>query len=170
MKYKEIEIEPMHGNDIEQGSALVSLSMNADEGRWAKKTMHYHFQCQQHGIEDGRIYYIWRTEGIIRGLVGLHHYHWGPEENVWLAWFALHPQNQRSGVGKRMLAAIEKIAAKRGFKKLLVETYEHQDFDKARSFYVATGFKRIGRIQNYLSDDSDMVVYGKEIMSHNEVV
>jgi ribosomal protein S18 acetylase RimI-like enzyme len=96
-------------------------------------------------------------------LVGLHHTIWGPEKNVWLAWFAVDPDRQGQGLGRKLLAEIERLAGQRGFAKLLVETYEHSDFDKARRFYEKNRFERVGRIDDYLPDGSAMVVYAKHI-------
>lgn len=155
----------MQEHDIEEAVRLVSVTMNQTEGRWARKTMQFHFQCERHQITDGRAYYIWKAEGQIKGLVGLHHYIWGPKENVWLAWFAVHPDCQRQGRGRKLLNAMERIAVGLGYQKFLVETYKHSDFDKARSFYEANAFREIGVISDYLPDGSAMVVYAKKIGS-----
>jgi len=151
----------MTGDDTDAATALVGKAMNKDEGRWAARTMDFHFGCQAHGLDDGRRYYVWKQDGKLRGLVGLHHVLWGPEQNVWLAWFAVSPEEQGRGMGRTLLATIERIAAQQGFRKLLVETYEHADFDKARRFYEGNGFRRTGRISDYLPDGSSMVVYAK---------
>lgn len=157
------ELTPMAEEDIEAAAALVAKAMNADEGRWSARTMRFHFGCGAHGLDDGRTYYVWKQGGATRGLVGLHHAVWGPEENVWLAWFAVDPDCQGRGLGRRLLTAIERIAVEKGFRKLLVETYEHEDFNKARRFYERNGFRRTGRIADYLPDGSPMIVYAKTL-------
>jgi len=156
-------LNPMDERDIEAAAALVSRAMNADEGRWAARTMQFHFDCRAHGLDDGRSYFVRRQGEALVGLVGLHHAVWGPEENVWLAWFAVDPDHQGQGMGRELLAAIERIAAGRGFRKLLVETYEHADFDKAWRFYERNGFCRTGEIADYLPDGSPMIIYGKRV-------
>lgn len=156
-------LELMGEHDMEEAVTLITRAMNADEGRWAAKTMQLHFGCWRHDLDDGRIYYVWRQSGTITGLVGLHHASWGPEENVWLAWFAVDPACQGRGLGRRLLAAIEKVAAEKGYRKLLVETYEHEDFDRARRFYENNGFRVTGRIDDYLAAGSAMIVYAKSI-------
>ena len=153
----------MTEEDVDEALLLVSTAMNEDEGRWAGDTMDFHFECLKHGVADGREYFVWRQGSKVGGLVGLHHYFWGPEENVWLAWFAVHPGWQRRGVGRRLLQLIERIALDMGYRKLLVGTYRHSDFDKARHFYAANGFSEMGGVSDYLQDGSDMVVYGKRI-------
>ncbi len=156
-------LNPMDERDIEAAAALVSRAMNADEGRWAGRTMRFHFGCQTHGLDDGRSYFVRRQGGTLVGLVGLHHAVWGPEENVWLAWFAVDPDCQGRGMGRELLVEIERIAAGRGFRKLLVETYDHADFDKARRFYERNGFRRMGQVADYLPDGSPMIVYAKDL-------
>lgn len=154
-------LEQMGEGDIEAGASLVARAMNGDEGRWAARTMQFHFGCRAHGLDDGRMYYAFRREGRIVGLVGLHHMIWGPEENVWLAWFAVDPDAQGQGLGRKLLEAIERFAVGKGFRKLLVETYEHADFDKARRFYDRNGFRQVGQVRDYLPDGSPMIVYAK---------
>jgi len=153
----------MDESDVEAAVALISRAMNADEGRWAARTMAFHFGCLRAGLDDGRTYYVCRRGGDIRSLAGLHHVIWGPEDNVWLAWFAVDPDCQGQGLGRRLLASVEKLAAERGYRKLLVETYEHADFDKARRFYTNNGFAEAGRVAGYLPDGSAMVVYTKRV-------
>jgi GNAT superfamily N-acetyltransferase len=154
---------PMSEADVEASVALIARAMNADEGRWAARTMEFHFGCRRHGLDDGRMYHVYRSGGTVAGLVGLHHVVWGPEENVWLAWFAVDPDRQGQGLGRRLLTAVERLACEKGYRKLLVETYGHRDFDKARRFYEGAGFCEAGRVAGYLPDGSAMVVYAKGI-------
>ena len=156
-------LEPMSESDVAAAAALVARAMNADVGRWADRTMRFHFGCRRLHIDDGRMYYVCKQDGAVAGLVGLHHVIWGPERNVWLAWFAVDPHRQGKGLGGKLLAAVEKIAVAEGYRKLLVETYEHEDFKKARRFYERNGFREIGRVNGYLDDGSAMIVYAKSI-------
>ena len=158
-------LEQMTERDIEESVALIARTMNPTESTWARKTMAYHFTSANHGVDDGRTYFVWRSATTISGLVGLHHYVWGPEQNVWLSWFAIDLEFQRQGHGRALLEAIESIALDQGYRKFLVETYAHADFDSARRFYASQGFSKLGRISNYLDDGSDMIVYGKELKS-----
>jgi GNAT superfamily N-acetyltransferase len=151
----------MQVRECEAACELIAAAMNTDEARWARQTFDFHFKCKHHGLDDGRIYFTHHAGSHISALAGLHHYAWGPDENVWLAWFAVHPDYQRQGLGSQMLAFIEARARARGFRKLFVETYMHADFDKARSFYEASGFQPAGGINSYLPGNEDMIVYAK---------
>ena len=155
----DISLEPMRQAELEEAVELISLAMNPDEAKWARQTMEFYFSCKKHNIQSGRDYYIWRDEGGICGLIGLHRYLWGPEQNVWLSWFAVHPERQGSGAGSALMKALKKRAIQAGYTKLLVETYDSPTFEKARNFYRARGFFQTGRIENYLPDGSAMLVF-----------
>jgi GNAT superfamily N-acetyltransferase len=157
----EIGLQKMSAGDIDSAVELIASAMNCHEAAWAKTTMEFHFECLRHKLIDGRSYYIWKEGDSIVGLAGLHNYIWGPKENVWLAWFAVDPAYQGKGYGSRMLSEIEKLAVSMGYKKFFVETYDNPVFDKARSFYRARGFFKAGLVNNYLPDNSPMVVYQK---------
>ena len=163
MTDKPYPIEKMTEQDVEAAVDLISRAMNPTEATWARRTMSYHFTCTNNGIDDGRTYFVGRLDDTIFGLVGLHHYLWGPEQNVWLSWFAVEPNLQRQSHGRALLKAIESVALDHGYRKLLVETYAHMNFTSARAFYVSQGFSEVGRIANYLDNGSDMLVYGKEL-------
>lgn len=160
-RLNDIVVEKMRRCDVCEAVALVGVSMNADEAGFALDTMKAYFDGLEHGICTGRAYYVYKDGGKVQGLVGLHHYSWGPRENVWLSWFAVDPAMQGRGVGKAMMAFIEDEAREKGYKKLFVETYEGAGFEKAHRFYAGVGFEQVGRVDGYLSDGAAMVVYGK---------
>ena len=159
----EISIESMKEDDLEETVRLVSISMNADEAAWARQAMEFYFSCIKHGIDSGRQYYVWRDDGQICGLVGLHRYLWGPEENVWLSWFAVRGDHQDRGAGSALMDLVKEHAIRACYKKLLIETYDSPTFEKARRFYRARGFRETGRIENYLPDGSAMIVFATQI-------
>ena len=164
MNLSNVGLQPMQEADLPEAVFLVAQAMNEDEGRWAQETMEFHFSCRKNALDDGRHYYVLKGAGKTIGLVGLHRYLWGPEENVWLAWFAVHPGWQRRGIGRKLLESVEALAKDQGYRKLLVETYRQADFDAARSFYTANGFVQVGSISDYLPDGSEMMVFGKSIV------
>ncbi len=153
----------MQRHDTEEAIALVADAMNSDEGAWARTTFEYYFSCLEAGIDSGRDYRLWRHNRAIAGLVGLHQYLWGPPENVWLSWFAVRTDMQGQGAGKKLLGSIENAARKRGFAKMLIETYDSDTFTRARGFYERNGYAQTGGIREYLPDGSSMVVYAKNL-------
>lgn len=158
-----MKLHAMTDADIDQAAALVARAMNEHEGRWARRVMAFHFGCARAGLDDGREYFLAHDRGQPCGIVGLHHYAWGPETNVWLAWFAVAPWLQGRGLGSLMLARAEAGARERGYRKMLIETYDHPDFDRARAFYRSRGYRDAGSVDNYLEDGSPMRVFMKEL-------
>lgn len=163
MADSDVELREMQALEIDVVCELIADAMNTDEARWARETFAFHFKSREHGLDDGRAYFTYRTRQGLLALAGLHHYAWGPPENVWLAWFAVHPTVQRQGIGRGLLAMMEELAKNRGYRKLFIETYDHPDFAKARCFYAACGFSQAGQVARYLPDGHDMLVYLKSL-------
>lgn len=159
----ELKLEEMEPEDISRVVELVSSSMNENEGRWAKETIDFHYFCKAHDKDDGRAYYVAKKDDYILGICGWHRYIWGPENRVWLGWFAVDPEFQRKGIGHEMMEKICKTASKKGFKKMFIETYSDDDFLKARNFYEKFGFEEAGRIESYIKEGVDMVVYSRDL-------
>jgi len=158
-----LALRDMSEKDIEEACRVIAESMNGDEARWAERTMGFHFGCSKHGLYDGRHYFVYSVDGRVKALVGLHHWEWGPKENVWLAWFAVEPGAQNKGIGKALLQSAEALARRMGFLKLFVETYSQPEFEKARQFYKASGFEEAGQIKDYLPGSHDMIVFSKNL-------
>jgi GNAT superfamily N-acetyltransferase len=157
---KMLDLQP----EMADGAAnLIGEAMNPDEGDWARATMGRHFEMRARNLDDGRRYFALFEDGIMAGIAGLHHYEWGPDENVWLGWFAVSPRLQGRGFGVRLMAETERAAKALGYRKLFVETYDSPTFSRAIRFYGKAGFRMAGRIENYLPDSSPMVVFLKEL-------
>lgn len=158
-----IVLKEMQEEEAAEVVDIISKAMNKNEGRCAKDTIRFHFFAKKNNIDDGRGYFVSKLGKKIIGVVGLHHYIWGPKEITWLGWFAVEPKCQGRGIGTYMMKKICKIAKEKGYKKLLIETYSADDFKKARGFYEKVGFKGIGRIKDYLGKNKDMLVYGRNL-------
>jgi len=159
----EFAFHPMQESQIGQAVSLISRAMNPEEGGYAAQTLHLHFSSRKSGIDDGRTIYVLARGPRIVGVVGLHHYAWGPPENVWLSWFALDPQLQGQGCAGRMLEAVIAKAKQNHFMKFFIETYSTTEFARARSFYRAQGFAEVGGIPGWLPDGGSMVVLYKDL-------
>jgi GNAT superfamily N-acetyltransferase len=159
-------LRPMEEADIGQAVSLISRVMNPDEGGYAAQAMHLHFSCRRQGINDGRIFYVLSYGPRILGIVGLHHYAWGPPENVWLSWFALDPELQGQGIASRLLDAVIAEAKRHNFMKFFIETYDSPEFARARAFYRAQGFQEAASIPHWLPGGGAMVVFYREIAPH----
>jgi GNAT superfamily N-acetyltransferase len=142
---------------------LIAEAMNADEGAWAGVTIGRHFDMRAAGLSDGRYYLVLRRDGALAGITGLHHYEWGPDETVWLGWFAVSPKLHGQGIGALLMRETEKTAKALGYRKLFIETYDTPKFSRAIRFYLKSGFRKAGEIESYLPDGSSMLVFLKEL-------
>lgn len=147
----------------DEAAILIGEAMNTDEEAWARTTIGRHFAMRTSGLDDGRRYFALLADGALAGITGLHHYEWGPDENVWLGWFAVAPQLQGRGYGVRLMAETEQAARALGYRKLFIETYDTPTFARAIRFYLRAGFRQAGTIGNYLPDGSPMLVFLKEL-------
>jgi len=159
----QIDMSPMQVQDVETAINLIAAAMNSDEARWARETFEFYFSCLDKEIDPARHYFTARKQTILCGLVGLHHYRWGPQGNVWLSWFAVSPAYQGKHIGAFMIDYIEGDARQRGYRQLLLETYSSHEFARARNFYRHRGYSPAGEIQAYLDQGTSMVVYSKHL-------
>jgi len=160
---QELKIRELLPEMADEAAELIGAAMNPDEGVWARLTIKRHFALRAQGLADGRHYFALLADGELAGISGLHHYEWGPEENVWLGWFAVSPRLQGHGFGVRLMTETERAARSFGYRKLFIETYATPTFARALRFYTKAGFRQAGMIENYLSDGSAMLVFLKEL-------
>lgn len=83
------------------------------------------------------------------------------KKKVWLGYFAVHPDYRNEGLGIRCLIFVENIAKMRGYKWIIVETYQHPTFELAIRLYKKLGYKEVGYLADYLEDDSDIIYLRK---------
>lgn len=161
-----LHLRPLLEDDIGPVVDLIGRAMNPAEAREARETFFLHFACKRHGINDGRDYYVLSQDSSVIGVVGLHHYSWGPPENVWLAWFAVEPETKGQGLSQKMLAFALERARQLAYRKLFVETYSTPEFAAARTFYQKMGMVPAGIITPYLPGGGNMIVYYKDLTTH----
>ena len=80
---------------------------------------------------------------------------------VCLSFFAVDSEYRRKGLGTYALEYVEEIAKERGYKTILVETYDNPVFETAIKLYKKLGYVEVGYILDYLDDDSDMLYLRK---------
>ena len=90
-------------------------------------------------------------------------------EGTWnLYLIAIHPDQQRQGRGKALLAHVEKILVERGERLLLVETSGTDDFDYVRTFYRNSGYEEAARIRDFYADGVDKIVFRKVLKQSSQ--
>lgn len=78
-----------------------------------------------------------------------------------LYWIVVAQKHRRGGVGKRLIAEVEReIAAARGH-LVRVETESSEPYAATRAFYDALGYERLATIRDFYDEGRDLVLYGK---------
>ncbi|MFQ6758960.1 MAG: GNAT family N-acetyltransferase [Deltaproteobacteria bacterium] len=80
-----------------------------------------------------------------------------------LYWVAVAPALGRQGVGRRLLARMERDLRAQGSAKVYVDTSSTPGYDRARSFYEKNGYQVACVLHDFYRDGDDKVIYLKEI-------
>jgi ribosomal protein S18 acetylase RimI-like enzyme len=80
-----------------------------------------------------------------------------------LYWIAVHPEYQRHGVGRLLLAEIEQQLRQAGARWLLAETSSTPQYAKTRGFYEKAGFAVVGDVADFYRPGDGRVTYGKRL-------
>jgi ribosomal protein S18 acetylase RimI-like enzyme len=71
-------------------------------------------------------------------------------ESTWhLYWLCVHPCFQCRGVARALQSALETAIRAHGGERIVVETGGRADYDPARAFYRAAGYRECGFIPDY---------------------
>ena len=80
-----------------------------------------------------------------------------------LYWLATSPSHARSGVGRRLVDAMETEIARRGGGLVRVETDSREGHGSAMQFYQAVGFEQAVKIPEFYAPDDDLVIFMKRV-------
>lgn len=99
------------------------------------------------------------------GLVGMIAYGQTPmtEGTYDLYWIACDPGRQRSGVGTRLLGAMEDDLRRRGARLVRVETSGTPPYRTTRAFYERVQFRETARILDFYRPGDDLVIYTRRL-------
>lgn len=83
------------------------------------------------------------------------------------AWYikmiGVSPQFQRAGIGKEMMAEVERRLRLGNGRLILVETSATPEYDAARAFYSSIGYQDEARVRDFYTDGDDMVLFRKRL-------
>lgn len=83
---------------------------------------------------------------------------------VWNLWFiATLPKARGMGVGRALLAAVERAAKTRNGRILVVETSAGDSTARARQVYQLAGFKVVGQVPDFYAEGDDKVIFSKSL-------
>jgi ribosomal protein S18 acetylase RimI-like enzyme len=85
-------------------------------------------------------------------------------DGTWdLYWIAVQPRCQGRGVGRQLIARIERELRPRGARWLLAETSGSDRYQATRAFYARAGFELLSRIPDFYRAGDPREIYGRRI-------
>lgn len=107
---------------------------------------------------------LWETEGRAQGVI-----YFTPRpfaDRVWeILMIAVDTPYQRTGIGSKMLVAVEDIVRKADGRLMLIETSSKSSFERTRSFYRKHGYNEVAHIPDYFSDGDGKASFLKRLAS-----
>lgn len=80
-----------------------------------------------------------------------------------LYWLATHPDVQRRGVARMLVAAMEQAIRDRGGTHVRVETSGTEGYAAARKFYERTGYSQMTRLPDFYKPGDDLFSFLKRL-------
>jgi ribosomal protein S18 acetylase RimI-like enzyme len=111
---------------------------------------------------DGR---TWVVDDVDGELVGTAYYEpiTATERGWELLMIGVRRDHHRQGRGSALLRHVEQDLRARGQRLLLVQTSATPAFDRARAFYLASGYDEEARVRDYFADGDDMVLFRRAL-------
>ena len=110
---------------------------------------------------------IWLTSTIEHTPVGL--LYCAPERltdgtfNIYL--IAVHSDFRNKGIGKELMANIEKLVKEKQGRILIVETSSSTEYEATRGFYKKINYTHEATIREFYSSGEDKIVFWKRLVS-----
>jgi GNAT superfamily N-acetyltransferase len=78
-----------------------------------------------------------------------------------LYWMAVAPEAQGRGLGRELVAWLEKQVAEAGGRLILIETSSQPKYEKTRKFYLGLGYTEASRIPDFYKAGDSRITYVK---------
>ncbi len=78
-----------------------------------------------------------------------------------LYWMAVAPEAQGRGLGRELVAWLEKQVAEAGGRLILIETSSQPKYEKTRTFYLGLGYTEASRIPDFYKAGDSRITYVK---------
>lgn len=87
----------------------------------------------------------------------------GTESSYDLYWIVVDPAQQRAGIGRRLLAAVEQNVAQLGGGTIWVETSSRPLYNPTRAFYARAGYTEMARLDDFYARGDAKVILAKRV-------
>lgn len=80
-----------------------------------------------------------------------------------LYWIAVHPEHQGLSLGRGLMDRVEAEMRASGARMCVIETSSKADYCATRRFYVACGYREVGRVPDFYAEGDDLVVFTRRL-------
>jgi GNAT superfamily N-acetyltransferase len=80
-----------------------------------------------------------------------------------LYWIAVDPQSQRHGVGRKLVAEVERRITLASGRRIYIDTSGKPQYEPTRAFYERCGFQCEARLVDFYAPGDDRLLYGKAV-------
>lgn len=80
-----------------------------------------------------------------------------------LYWVVVHPSQQGRGLGRRLVAEVERLAALDGGRKVYIETSSRPQYEPTRAFYQRCGYTLEAHLPDFYAAGDGKLIYNKAL-------
>ncbi len=80
-----------------------------------------------------------------------------------LYWIVVHPDFQRFGLGRKIMAEVESRVRAEGGTRIYADTSGRPQYEPTRSFYERSGFEVAARLTDFYAPGDDKVIYVRKL-------
>lgn len=122
------------------------------------------------GEESGYLTYVLESTSDPFPIVGYICFGEAPltEGTYDLYWIAVDTKHHRGGFGKKLVRFAEEEIARRGGRKLLIETSSQETYGTTIKFYEGAGYHIEARIKDYYKPGDDKLIFSKSLLAPSD--
>ena len=155
-----MKIRPVREGDLVAIRRIIAEHSRYD-ARFAMRVLRRELADRASGGSRTRHIVAIRSNEVI-GVSGWEKDEGGGEGVFWLGWTYIQSDQRRQGVGTALLARVGDEIAKRGARKLYLETGA-KGYEAALSFYGKHGFTQEACLPDFYSDGEDCLILARRL-------
>ena len=149
----------MRPGDLDEVIRFIRL-FDTDDARHARNYFEWYFK---EGRRAGHMNLVAEERETVLGVGGFEPAEDEAEDVFWISWFYVHPDQQGTGVGTKIMRAVSRGVAKAGGRKLYVDMSANKSYENARRFYDRHGFVLEATLRDYYSEGEDCLYLAKKV-------
>jgi GNAT superfamily N-acetyltransferase len=87
----------------------------------------------------------------------------GTEGSFDLYWIAVHPERQRTGLGRQIIARAETLMKADGARIVWVDTSGKPAYAPTRAFYESAGYRKVAELADFYAPGDGKIIFAKVV-------